>query len=180
MSAEEPAARGGFEALRLEAIAREAGVNKAMIRYYFGDKAGLVGALVDDLLHGATEGLVANAEALPRGEERVHAYIQSTRELMEMPGFMDFFDVLPHALRDDGLRARIAALYDWYREMNTRCFDLPGNGIDRRQTAAVAALVVAAVDGLAIQAALAPGGFDVTEPLAALEAAVGYLLDGQS
>ena len=151
-----------------------------MIRYYFGDKAGLVGALVDDLLHGATEGLVANAETLPGGGDRLHAYIQGTRELMEMPGFMDFFDVLPHALRDGALRGRIAELYEWYREMNTRCFDLPQNGIDDRQRAAVAALVVAAVDGLAIQAALAPETFDVAPAFAALEAAVGYLLGSPS
>ena len=34
-------ARGGYDALRLEAIAAESGQNKAMIRYWFGDKAGL-------------------------------------------------------------------------------------------------------------------------------------------
>jgi len=38
---------GGFEALKLSAIARAAGESKASIGYHFGNKAGLVTALVD-------------------------------------------------------------------------------------------------------------------------------------
>ena len=46
--------------------------------------------------------------------------------------------------------------------------------------AALAALFVAAIDGLAIQAALAPEGFDLGACLAALEEAMRSLLDGHS
>lgn len=187
---------GGFDALRIEAVAREAGVNKAMIRYYFGDKAGLVAALVDDLLREATVGLVTTSEALPQGDQRLHAYIAGTRAVMETPEFLAFFDVLPHALRDPELRRRIADLYIWYREMNLRCFEAssaaagtpappgelvePGTiGLSRvvsARHAAVASLVVAAVDGLAIQAALAADDIDLDECFAALEQAVRVLL----
>ncbi len=174
----------GFDSLRLEAIAREAGVNKAMIRYYFGDKAGLVAALVDLLLHDATEALVTSTEALPRGDARVHTHVVGTRRLMDAPEFMAFFDVLPHALRDEALRRRIADLYVWYREMNIRCLggddSLPisGGNEGMSRDAALAALFVAAIDGLAIQAALAPEGFDLGACLAALEEAMRSLLDG--
>ncbi len=41
--------RGGFEALRWDAIAAEAGRNKSAIKYYFGNKKGLILALVDSL-----------------------------------------------------------------------------------------------------------------------------------
>lgn len=174
----------GFDALRLEAIAREAGVNKAMIRYYFGDKAGLVAALVDLLLHDATEALVTSAEALPRGDARVHSHVVGTRRMMEAPEFMAFFDVVPHALRDQELRERIADLYVWYREMNIRCLGgddssptSNGSGSMSRG-AALAALFVAAIDGLAIQAALAPKGFDLGACLEVLEEATRSLLDG--
>jgi AcrR family transcriptional regulator len=176
----------GFDALRLEAIAREAGVNKAMIRYYFGDKAGLVAALVDLLLHDATEALVTSAEALPRGDARVHTHVLGTRRMMDAPEFMAFFDVLPHALRDEELRRRIADLYVWYREMNIRCLggddSLPTSGGNEGMSrdAALAALFVAAIDGLAIQAALAPEGFDLGACLAALEEAMRSLLDGHT
>jgi len=175
----------GFDALRLEAIAREAGVNKAMIRYYFGDKAGLVAALVDLLLHDATEALVMSTEALPRGDARVHTHVVGTRRLMEAPEFMAFFDVLPHALRDEELRQRIADLYVWYREMNIRCLgadgssSTPGDGpAGMSRDAALAALFVAAIDGLAIQAALAPKDFHLGACLEALEEAMRVLLDG--
>ena len=52
------AARGlleedGFSALRLQAISRASGEPKASIAYYFGNKAGLVEALVDSLIHDA-------------------------------------------------------------------------------------------------------------------------------
>ncbi len=42
---------GGYGSVTLERVAAEAGVNKASIRYNFGNKAGLVGALVDFMLH---------------------------------------------------------------------------------------------------------------------------------
>ena len=176
----------GFDALRLEAIAREAGVNKAMIRYYFGDKAGLVAALVDLLLHDATEALVTSTEALPRGDARVHTHVVGTRRLLDAPEVMAFFDVLPHALRDEALRRRIADLYVWYREMNIRCLggddSLPTSGGHEGMShdAALAALFVAAIDGLAIQAALAPEGFDLGACLEALEEAMRSLLDGHA
>ena len=42
-------AAGGFEALKLSAIAREAGESKASIGYHFGNKAGLIIAIADAL-----------------------------------------------------------------------------------------------------------------------------------
>ena len=40
-------AERGYEAVTFENVAAEAGVNKASIRYNFGNKAGLVAAVVD-------------------------------------------------------------------------------------------------------------------------------------
>ena len=31
--------------------------------------------------------------------------------------FRDFFAILPHVVLDDELRERVAALYDWYRDL---------------------------------------------------------------
>lgn len=153
-------AQGGYDALRLEAIAAEAGMNKAMVRYWFGDKAGLLAALVDDLTHDATAGLVERAQSLPPGAERLHIHLKLVRRLMEHPEFVTLFDVLPHSFRDDKLRPLINDLYKWYREINVRCFGADVTPETRQEAYAVASLLMAAVDGLAIQIALDPDDFD--------------------
>ena len=43
-------ARDGYAALTLEAVAAEAGVNKASTRYYFGNKEGLVNATMAEIV----------------------------------------------------------------------------------------------------------------------------------
>jgi len=162
----------GFDSLRLEAIAREAGENKAMIRYYFGDKAGLVGALVDDLTHDATVALVARCGALPDDDERVHAHLLGARGMMEDPQFPSLFEVLPHAFRDEELRTRIADLYDWYRDVNVRCLGPRLGAASRERLLTLASIFMAAVDGLAIQAALDPGHYDLAPAFTMLESMV--------
>ena len=162
----------GFDSLRLEAIAREAGENKAMIRYYFGDKAGLVGALVDDLTHDATVALVDRCSALPGDEERVHAHLLGARRMMEDPQFPSLFDVLPHAFRDEELRTRIADLYDWYRDVNVRCLGPHLGYASRERLLTLASIFMATVDGLAIQAALDPEHFDLAPAFTMLESMV--------
>ena len=113
---------GGFSALRLQAISRASGEPKASIAYYFENKAGLVGALVDSLIHDANLALISETEKLPLGQQRVHALVDGeTRIVADSESFRAFFEVLPHVLRDDRLRPRVARLYDGYRETVLRC-----------------------------------------------------------
>lgn len=49
----------GFDRTTLEAIASAADVNKAMIRYYYGDKAGLYSAIIEDVVGGVLAHLKA-------------------------------------------------------------------------------------------------------------------------
>jgi len=94
-------ADGGFEALKLSAIAREAGESKASIGYHFGNKSGLITALVDSLMHDSNRSLIEETVAVPAGEARVRALIDGeTRIAADAESFQSFFDVLPHALRD--------------------------------------------------------------------------------
>ncbi|HJW74752.1 MAG TPA: helix-turn-helix domain-containing protein, partial [Thermoleophilia bacterium] len=102
---------GGFGALRLQAISRASGEPKASIAYYFGNKAGLIEALVDSLIHDANLALITETENLPLGQERVHALVDGeTRIVADSESFRAFFEVLPHVLRDDRLRPRVARL----------------------------------------------------------------------
>ncbi|HET6475031.1 MAG TPA: TetR/AcrR family transcriptional regulator [Thermoleophilia bacterium] len=154
-------AAGGFDALKLSAIAREAGESKASIGYHFGNKAGLVTALVDSLAHDANRGLIDETAAAPAGEARVRALIDGeTRIAADAESFLSFFEILPHALRDPDLRERVAALYDGYRETVLRCLDAGGPDA-AAELRPFAMLMIAIVDGLAIQHGLDPDGADV-------------------
>jgi len=154
-------ASGGFEALKLSAVAREAGESKASIGYHFGNKAGLVTALVDSFAHDANRGLIDDTGELPRGAERIHALIDGeTRIAADTGAFLLFFEVLPHALRDEDLRERVAALYDGYRETVLRCLDA-ADPVAKERLRPFAMLMIAIVDGLAIQHGLDPDGADV-------------------
>jgi AcrR family transcriptional regulator len=161
---------GGFEALRWDAIAAESGRNKSAIKYYFGNKRGLILALIDSLDY---EECLAFAEETRgvAGEELLDRYVKGQRRLSgDAEGFLLFFDMLPHVIRDDELRPRVAALYSWYYEMNTVWL-----GLSERMTAAnrddylaLGSLMTAVVDGLALQAALNPPGFDFDRSFRAL------------
>jgi AcrR family transcriptional regulator len=153
-------AAGGFEALKLSAIAREAGEAKASIGYHFGNKAGLVTALVDSLTHDANRGLIEETTSVPAGEDRVRALIDGeTRIAADAESFQAYFEILPHALREEDLRERVAALYDGYRETVLRC--LGATGEEAAELRPFAMLMIAIVDGLAIQHCLDPDGADV-------------------
>jgi len=154
-------ANGGFEALKLSAIAREAGESKASIGYHFGNKSGLVTALIDSLAHDANRGLIEETGKLPRGEQRIRALIDGeTRIAADAESFQSFFAVLPHALRNPDLRGRVAALYDGYRETVLRCLDADDAATQERMRP-FAMLMIAIVDGLAIQHGLDREGADV-------------------
>jgi AcrR family transcriptional regulator len=170
---------GGFEALKLSAIAAEAGESKASIGYHFGNKAGLVTALVDSLAHESNRGLIDETSAVPSGEARVRALIDGeTRIAADSESFQGFFDVLPHALRDPDLRQRVAALYDGYRETVLRCLDASGPGAPAEMRP-FAMLMIAIVDGLAIQHGLDPDGADVRAATELWERLAQPLLTGQ-
>lgn len=166
----------GFDALRWEAIANEAGVQKSLIRYYFGDTTGLLRALLRLVSQDATLWLVAKAGEMPEGRERLESLVSGAVELTQNPQYLAFLDILPHALRDEKLRAPIAELYRWAREMDMRCLGVPPNQDNVKELEAIASLFAAAVDGIAIQAALDPEGYDPAPAFTKLERAMMLLL----
>ncbi|MFW5716915.1 MAG: TetR/AcrR family transcriptional regulator [Spirochaetota bacterium] len=72
----------GFDGARVEAIAKRAGVNKALIYYYFRSKQELLKALYDGLWQAVLEKLSAAYDHAPPDEarERTHRF---THELLE-------------------------------------------------------------------------------------------------
>jgi len=168
----------GFAALSLSAIAEEAGEAKASIGYHFGNKEGLVVALVDSLVHEANRGLIAETRRFPMGEQRVRSLMEGEERIVEdIASFRPLMEILPHAMRDDSLRARVAELYAGYRETVLEVLDA-STGPDRAVLEPFAMLMIAVVDGLSIQNALDPEGANVRAATALWERMIrAYLRD---
>ena len=165
----------GYSALTIENIALEANETKSSVTRHFGSKAGLVETLFDSLVHDTYVALVTQIEGLPPGQERVGAYIAGLRNIAEdVDAYRAFFAIAPHALRDHDLRPRMAALYRWYREVTLQAcgVELPQDPDARRRLLATAGLVLAAIDGLALQVALEPDAVDDEFAFAVLRPAV--------
>jgi AcrR family transcriptional regulator len=163
-------AERGYEAVTLENVAAEAGVNKASIRYNFGNKAGLMAAVVDTLMH---EEFARMAQEMPvlQHDERLDAAIEAKRRMiLSADEFRGFFDILPHAIRNEELRGRIGALYPWWYEQNLRWLGLQGSGPEGRNELiqGLGQLMSAVVDGLSVQAGLEQEDFDPAVPLRTL------------
>jgi len=153
--------RDGYGALTFAAIAAEADEAKGSIGYHFGNKDGLMAALVDSLVHDANRALIRESEAQPTAAAKVHVLMDGeSRIVADAESFQAFFEILPHALRDPALRRRVATLYDGYRETVSRCVDDTG-ATRARRLRPFGMLMIAIVDGLAIQHGLDPDGADV-------------------
>jgi len=148
----------GFAGLTLRAIARESGENSAMVQYYFGNKEGLVKAM-----GAAAMSTVTSDDRLPR-------FVDGLRTISSSRSFRVFFDVLPYALRNEGLRSRMARAYDWYRQIKIDWLQAKDHASPSEQQAllGLSELMTAVVDGLAIQEAI-DDGFDMRRPYAVLE-----------
>jgi AcrR family transcriptional regulator len=159
-AAQRVVAERGFQSLTLNTVAAEAGENKAMTAYYFGNKAGLVAALVDAIIHDECLSAASRMRNVAE-EERLP---QLVRELRGMSSTIHssrvYFDILPHALRNAELRERLAALYRWYFDLK-----LDWLGIDRadtqrrRRLRGLAQVMSALIDGLALQSLIDPEEF---------------------
>jgi AcrR family transcriptional regulator len=159
----------GFGDLTIDAVAREAGEYKASVAYYFGNKSGLLAAVADSVYpRDLCMATVAEAEKHQPGEERVRAQMAGLLRMADdRDSIRAFWELLPHILRDEQLRSDLSAVYDWYRRLDVRMFGVDSD--DHEELMYAGALVVAAVDGFALQASLDPEGFDLEKAFAMLE-----------
>ncbi len=158
-------ARDGFSGLSLEAIAAEAGENKASIRYHFGNKAGLITALTDLVVHDENVQLLKDVSR--GGDDPVAVTMQMHRRTtMNTAGYRLFFDLFPNVIREARLWPRMAELFRWYRELDALALAPDAGDELRARVEVLTSLTVAVCDGLAMQHVSDPA-FDL-EPVFAL------------
>jgi AcrR family transcriptional regulator len=172
-------AREGFRGLTFETIAKEAGENPALIRYHFGSKAGLLAALVDSVLYQEATELIERLTPVPAGDRRREALLSLHEGLPEdVDAYRNFFELIPHIVRDDELRPHLRGLFDWYRKLDAWALKDAGDKEPPAHIAPMALLTVAIADGIALQK-LADPGLDF-EPAFALwrRLVLGYVESG--
>lgn len=165
VAAKDIIAADGFDALTLNSVAAASGENKAMISYYFGNKAGLVAAVLDSVIHDeyiASQDRMKDVDPKRRTQRLVEEMRRMDAAAEE---FRVFFELLPHVLRDELLRRRIALLYRWYWSVKLEWLGVtnPSRALEDPELLGLAQLLSAVIDGLAIQAAIDPD-LDLTNP----------------
>jgi AcrR family transcriptional regulator len=148
----------GFGALTLNAVSAASGENKAMISYYFGNKAGLVAAVLDSVIH---DEYIASQDRMKnvRPQDRCEKLIDEMRRMdTASDEFRVFFELLPHVLRDETLRRRIALLYRWYWGLKLEWLGVDGGtgALEDPDLLGLTQLLSAVIDGLAVQLAIDP------------------------
>ena len=170
-------AERGYEALTMTAISQQSGVNRALVSYYFGGKAGLLTALVDTLFQDPGVGLVEEIRAAPRGPERVERFLDWQRRVSQNDRTNRMlYELLPHALRDPEVRARFAEEYRVYRDVDADILGAATRELTAEQADALAAVSIAVVEGLGMQRALDPDAFDHERAWRAWREVVGRYL----
>jgi AcrR family transcriptional regulator len=153
--------RDGFKALTYEAIGAESGEYKDSIRYYFGGKDGLIQAVFDATSHDESLRAYAEGRRHPPGAERIHSTVAASRTLSASPGNRVMWELLPHVLRSEHVRQRIADLYEVYRGHYVEVFGPVAEGGQQELVRRYATLLIAVLDGLALQKALDPERVDL-------------------
>jgi len=155
----------GFHALTLQAVQDETGHNKAMVNHYFGSKAGLVSALFDSLAHDQEVELRRRIAELQSEEDPVRALTEDQMKVSDDRRDMRAFaELLPHMLRENRLRWRLAALYQSYRELYAWSLGSGGADPDTACLGDLAAVALAVTDGLGIQRVIGPDDFGLQGP----------------
>ena len=162
----------GFGKLTLASISAASGENVAAVKYYFGNKAGLISVLVDAVVYDELVLLTrpprktSAATGLSRVAQETLILSSPSKPLKVL------FELLPHALRDKKLRLQLQGYYETFYELHLAQLGA-GEGADpevRARLSGLASLLAAASDGLTMQALVAPQHFDFIAALRALDA----------
>ena len=167
------AVKGGYGALSLQAVADEAGELKSTIAYHFGDKAGLVTALMESLLHEGNRRAYEDLQLIPDKPGRVSALVAAHVKIAEDSGYWRLlFGLLPEIVKDKKLHAQFARLMKWYWEVDLRCLGLTLSPDHRDELDRLASLYLAVLEGFALQRQLIGTDFDTAAHFAAWEAVI--------
>ena len=169
--------RDGYTGLTLQRVATEAGEHKSLVTYHFGNKATLTTMLVDSLWHDLDVELFQSVEDLPElSDGRISALIDAQRKLGHLASQQQMYlDLFASLTRQRDARRHLGELNRSYRDLHRRC--LAATRLPADELMALAGLVLAIGDGMAVSLLVRPGDFDDDVIYRLLEAMVLSLAD---
>ena len=173
----------GYQALTLQAIAAESGVNKAGVWYYFGGKEQLVLALLEEVAVTESHHFGARPAADATLDERIDLIVGRAEQVKErVRRYAAFYELLPEASRDVELREHLMTYYQgWYAWAGEVLTPSGGDGETRpRTTATVGQFASILLDGIFMQMVVAAPDFDLEAALKDARATLRHLLDPQT
>lgn len=168
------AADDGLDQITARRVADEAGASPGLVFFHFGSKDGLLLALLDDLLEGALDAeITPEIAALPDARSRLQRLLAvevegmpEQREAIEL-----FFAYWVSLGRQERHRRRIDTALERYRGVFGQvCRELVDEEALPVDATLLTTLVLAQIQGLAVQVVRQPERFDVAGLTASLDA----------
>ncbi|HXS45667.1 MAG TPA: TetR family transcriptional regulator C-terminal domain-containing protein [Solirubrobacteraceae bacterium] len=150
--------REGFSGATVGEITREAGASVGLLNYYFGSKDEALAQAFEEIARGELEELEEIARRPDPPAERLAAYLDSS-DWGDRDSWMLWIDAWADAARVGALRRTLAHFARGWRSALAEVLEdgaLRG-AWDCPDPAESAAIVVAAIDGIGLQAMLHPG-----------------------
>jgi TetR/AcrR family transcriptional regulator, regulator of cefoperazone and chloramphenicol sensitivity len=166
----------GFGAASAKHITERAGVTWGVVQYHFGDRDGLLMAVVDK---GFAE-LVQALRELPRVREnarhRTEFIVNAAWEAFSSPTSMAALEILiaTRAMRDAGASEHLTALGTAFAKLGKHI----GEGLDARHAAAIGNIIWATLRGLVVAALVVPEPLDTRRERRALVDMITRYIDG--
>jgi AcrR family transcriptional regulator len=169
----------GFAAASAKHITERAGVTWGVVQYHFGDRDGLLMAVVDK---GFAELLEALRE-LPAGAEnardRTEFIVNAAWDAFSSPTSMAALEILiatraTRAMRDTGASEHLAALGTAFAKLGKHI----GEGLDARHAAAIGNLIWATLRGLVVADLVVPVPLDTRRERRTLVEMITRYVDG--
>jgi AcrR family transcriptional regulator len=166
----------GFAAASAKHITERAGVTWGVVQYHFGDRDGLLMAVVDKGFAELTEALRELPAAAENVRDRTDFIINAAWEAFSSPTSMASLEILiaTRAMRDSGAAEHLAALGTTFGKLGKHI----GEGLDARHAAAIGNLIWATLRGLVVAALVVPERLDTRRERRALIEMITRYVDG--
>ena len=168
----------GFAAASAKHITERSGVTWGVVQYHFGDRDGLLMAVVDKGFAELTETLRDLPAAAENVRDRTEFIVNAAWEAFSSPTSMAALEILiaTRALRDTGAGKHLAALGAAMAKLGKHI----GEGLHARHAAAIGNLVWATLRGLVVAALVVPEPLDTRRERRALVEMITRYVEGVS